>query len=107
MGNRKRFPDPHTDDELLADDRKMALLAAIDRGEVVRGADGEATSVNAMHFWNGSPIRFAVGRLRDDELVRMPISGPPVIDVRGRQLLNRLARRSAPYSPWFDENDPW
>lgn len=102
MGNRRRQPDPHTDDEILTNTWKMVLLRAISLGQVVRGADGKSTSVNAPWIWNGQAIRLGVRRLRDDELIRMPISGPPTLDVRGSRLLY-LADQPFSLDPWLKD----
>lgn len=77
----------------------MALLAGVAAGEVTRRDqnapdDPVSTSVWAPHYWRGVPVRGDLRALRDDELIDMPISGPPRLAPRGEALLKR--RRAGP-----------
>ena len=65
----------------------MALLRAVEAGDVVRGLGGE-TSIFAEHLWNSQNVRLHLVRLSKDELVELPISGPPRLTPRGRRTLS-------------------
>ncbi|RIJ77992.1 hypothetical protein D1871_04720 [Nakamurella silvestris] len=65
----------------------MELLAGIEASQVVRGAAGGSTGVTSPTMWRGTSVRLAVLRLFDDDLVWMPISGPPTLTTRGEHLL--------------------
>jgi hypothetical protein len=56
-------------------------------GRVLRGPQGESMAIMSAHFLDGDPIRMQLRRLVQEELVMMPISGPPTLDARGRRLL--------------------
>lgn len=55
----------------------MLLLEAVATGRVVRGADGTDQTANAPFMLDGRPVRFQLRRLADEDLVHMPLSGPP------------------------------
>lgn len=55
----------------------MGLLAAVADGRVLRGADGLDEAVNAPYFLEGRSVRLSLRQLARDELVVMPMSGPP------------------------------
>lgn len=65
---------------------ELSLLRAVAAGEVVRGAGGD-TSIFAEHLWSGENVRLPIVRLAADELVELPISGPPRLAPRGRAAL--------------------
>lgn len=69
----------------------MALLVAVRDGRVVRGdgAGGDG-SLFAPHLLDGQPVRLSLVRLAREDLIEMPISGPPRLAARGRRLLNQL-----------------
>ena len=73
--------------EILARTEDIELLRAVQDGLVVRGLAGGETAIMAVHCLAGDPIRLQLCRLACDELISMPISGPPALDVRGRRLL--------------------
>jgi len=91
MGSIRRVGRRRSDAELLDLPRSLELLAAIEAGEVVRGMDGRSTGVTAPVMWQGWSVRLDVLRLFDDDLVWMPISGPPRLTTRGERVL-RLSR---------------
>jgi hypothetical protein len=76
-----------SDSEVLARHDDIALLRAVQAGEVVRGADGHSTSINAPHLWKGSVVSLVISRLAREDLLFANISGPPVLAPRGRRLL--------------------
>ncbi|AZI59236.1 hypothetical protein EH165_14905 [Nakamurella antarctica] len=96
MGTRRRVAAMRSDAALLARADWMDLLVAVAAGEVVRGVGGD-TSFTAPHFWRGVVVTSVVRFLADQDLVRMPISGPAVLESRG-QLLATLYSGSP--SPW-------
>ena len=67
----------------------MALLAAVAVGRVYRGEDGTDLSATALHLLDGRPVRFELRRLADDDLIRIPMSGPPKVTDDGKQILWR------------------
>jgi len=74
------------DSWILDDGPDIELLRAIAAGRVVRAEkDGRSgsTAIMAGTFLDSVSVRMNVQFLSDDELVEMPISGPP----RGRRLL--------------------
>lgn len=84
----KRVPKWMSDRELLQRPEDLELLRAVAAGRVVRGADGGGqTSLFAPHYLDGAMIRLELRRLAAQELVEMPISGPPAVAPRGRRLL--------------------
>jgi hypothetical protein len=91
MVRRERAPRP--DDDIINHPSDMALLAAVAQGLVQR-ADGSKT-MGAAHLLEGRPVQGDLRRLRADELIRLPMSGPPTIDARGEQLLDRLREAKA------------
>jgi len=46
-------------------------------------ATGDDESASAPHLWRGRPVRFELRRLADDDLLRLPMSGPPKLLPRG------------------------
>jgi hypothetical protein len=55
---------------------------------VIRGADGEQTSVFSAHYLDGTLVRIEPRRLAAQDLINLPISGPPTIAPRGWRLLS-------------------
>jgi hypothetical protein len=76
-----------SDAEVLARVEDVELLRAVAAGRVVRGSDGLDRGIAAPHLLNGQPVRLSLRRLADEGLVVMTISGSPVLDARGRRLL--------------------
>ena len=64
----------------------MALLRAVAAGRVVRGASGHDGSFNAPYLLKGEPVQLLLRWLAGEGLVRLPLSGPPVLGERGRRL---------------------
>lgn len=75
-----------SDGEILGRDSDVALLRAVASGRVVRGSGGDM-GIMSPHMLAGEPIRLQLRWLADQELVEMPISGPPALAPRGRRLL--------------------
>ena len=73
----------------------MDLLGAIAAGEVVRGMAGGDSSFQAPHYWLGRPVRMDLRRMAQEELILMPISGPPRLAPRGQRLLTRFVERGS------------
>ncbi len=90
MRSLRRTPDPRTDEEILASPNTMDLLAAVAAGRVYRGEDGTDLSATAVHLLAGRPVRFELRRLADDDLIRIPMSGPPKMTDYGSKILRRL-----------------
>jgi hypothetical protein len=66
----------------------MILLSAIAAGRVTRGLNEISSAITAPHVLDGwDPIRLRLNRLARQELISMPISGPPLLLQRGRRLL--------------------
>ncbi len=78
-----------SDSEILAHRGDMALLRAVAAGRVVRGASGHDGSFNAPYLLEGEPVQLVLRWLAGEGLVRLPLSGPPVLSERGRRLLAR------------------
>lgn len=81
---------PRPDNLILDDGPDIELLRAIAAGRVVRADDAGrpgSTAIQAGHFLDGVSVRMNVLFLSDDQLVEMPISGPPRLAPRGRRLL--------------------
>jgi hypothetical protein len=76
-----------SDSEILAHRGDMALLRAVAAGRVVRGASGCDCSFNAPYLLEGEPVQLVLRWLAGEGLVRLPLSGPPVLSERGRHLL--------------------
>lgn len=89
MRSIRRTPEPRTDMEILANQLAMELLAAVAGGQVYRGDDGTDESATAPHLWAGRPVRFQLRRLADDDLIRLPMSGPPKITGYGMGILHQ------------------
>ena len=83
------------DDEVLALSVVMDLLGAVAAGEVVRGLAGGDTGFQAAHYWLGQPVRWDLRRMAQDDLILMPISGPPRLAPRGQRLLASLEKRNS------------
>lgn len=77
-----------TDRELLERPEDLTLLRAIAAGRVIRGEHGGETSVFSAHYFDGTLVRMELRRLAAQELINMPISGPPTLAPRGRRLLS-------------------
>lgn len=78
-----------SDSELLNRPEDLALLRAVAAGRVVRGAErGGQTSVFSPHYLNGTLVRLELRRLAAQELIQLPISGPPSLAPRGWRLLS-------------------
>jgi hypothetical protein len=75
-----------TDAELLATEHVMWLLRAVAAGLVIRGGGGE-TSLFAPYMLHDVNVRFELVGLNRQDLIRMPISGPPTLAPRGERLL--------------------
>jgi hypothetical protein len=75
------------DDAVLGNDDLMAVLAAVAAGRVVRGGSGTETTIYAPHLLDGQDVRPDVQVLHREELIEMPISGPPRLAPRGVRLL--------------------
>ncbi|PZS32203.1 MAG: hypothetical protein DLM61_07350 [Pseudonocardiales bacterium] len=67
-------------------DPVLPRIRAVAAGRVVRGGDA-LRSVSAPHLLGDRPVRMALRRLAREDLVFVPISGPPAIAPRGRRLL--------------------
>ncbi|PZS30756.1 MAG: hypothetical protein DLM61_10010 [Pseudonocardiales bacterium] len=76
-----------TDLEILARSDDLELLRAVQKGRVLRGPTGDDTAIMAGHYLDGDSIRLQLRWLVRDELIVMPISGPPSLAPRGRRLL--------------------
>lgn len=74
------------DADVLATETDIALIRAVAAGRVVRGSNA-SRSVAAPHLLDDQPVRLELRRLAREDLVFVPISGPPVIAPRGRRLL--------------------
>ena len=85
---------PRTDDQILSFEPDLELLAAVAAGRVIRADnDGEpgSSSVGAPHLLDGAQVRMSLRRLVIDELIAMPISGPPRLEPRGNQILEHYS----------------
>lgn len=93
MSSRRvhRGPAPRSDREILADDFDMALLCAVEAGQVSR-ASGSAV---AAYLLGGQPV--GLKHLAREDLLYAPIGGPPVLAARDRRLL--AVARGEPPSP--------
>lgn len=90
MSSRRVRRDLRPDSWILDDGPDIELLRAIAAGRVVRAeTDGRpgSTAIMAGTFLDGVSVRMNVLFLADDELVEMPISGPPRLAPRGKRLL--------------------
>lgn len=80
------------DDEILCHASDLELLRAVAAGAVVRGDQGGETSIWAPRVLNGEPVSLiALRRLQRDDLITVPISGPPRLAPRGVALLSRAS----------------
>jgi hypothetical protein len=78
-----------SDREVLERPDDLAMLRAVAAGRVVRGADGGGqTSLFSPHYLDGRLVRLELRRLAAQELINMPISGPPSLAPRGWRLLS-------------------
>jgi hypothetical protein len=75
-----------SDRDLLEDAHALGMLRAVASGLVVR-AGGADLRVMAAYFLDGEPVRLSMVGLAREELILMPISGPPRVAPRGRRLL--------------------
>ena len=75
------------DEQILAHASDMTLLRAVADGRVLRGDSGTDTGLMAPHLLDGEPVRMSLRRLARDDLVEMPLSGPPRLAPRGTLLL--------------------
>lgn len=91
---RRRGPQSRSDEQILARPDHLALLRAVAEGRVVRGADGGDTTATAAHYLDGEPVRMQLVWLQREDLVEVPLSGPPRLAPRGRRLLT-IADRAA------------
>src|SRR3954465_6790535 len=87
-----RGPAPRGDREILADNFDMALLRAVEAGQVIRAS----RSAVAAYLLGGQPV--ALKHLAREDLLYAPIGGPPVLAARGRRLL-AVARGELPSPP--------
>ena len=83
----RRLVPMMTERELLAREDDMLLLRAVAAGRVLRGEAGGEASVWAPHYLDHQLVRLELRRLATQELILMPISGPPVLAPRGQRLL--------------------
>jgi hypothetical protein len=79
-----------SDARIAANKPDVALLRAVEAGRVVRGS-GADTSIFAPHFLDGEPVRLQLRWLAGEQLMEMPISGPPTIAPRGERVLSLAA----------------
>lgn len=90
MCARRIRRDLRSDSQILDNGPDIELLRAIAAGRVVRAErDGRpgSTAIMAGHYLDGVSVRLNVLYLSDDELVEMPISGPPRLAPRGKRLI--------------------
>jgi hypothetical protein len=80
-----------SDRDILARDDDIELLRAVANGTIRRAIAGSATSTStsifAGHYLEGEHVRLQLQRLAREDLIAMPISGPPSLAPRGRRLL--------------------
>ncbi len=79
-------PGRRSDHDIAGHAGHVALLRAVARGDVVRGCGGD-TSIFAPYLRDGVNVRPLLVWLARDDLIRMPISGPPRLTSRGQQVL--------------------
>jgi hypothetical protein len=80
---------PRSDQQVLASDYDMFLLAAVAAGAVIR----PSASATALFVLEDSPVDMR--RLAREDLVFAPISGAPTLQARGARLL-AIARGELP-----------
>ena len=85
--NRSR----RSDRDLLEDAHALGMLRAVASGLVVRGGE-ETRSVAAAYLLDGEQVRLSMVGLAREDLILMPISGPPRVAPRGRRLLEGWLR---------------
>lgn len=88
MRSLRRTPDPRSAEQILASPAALRLLGAVAAGEIRRG-DGGDESAMAPHMWGEHLVRWELRRLADDDLVRVPMSGPPKLTDYGAKILAR------------------
>lgn len=97
MSSRRGRSGPsRTDEQILAHPADMELLRAVAEGLVGRGTSGTDTALMAPHLLNGEPVRLPLRRMAREDLVEMPLSGPPRLGARGRRLLSGGAPHTDP-----------
>ena len=89
--NRSR----RSDRDLLEDAHALGMLRAVASGLVIRGGGGDH-GVMAAYLIDGEPVRLSMVWLAREELIHMPISGPPRVAPRGRRLLEIANGEVAP-----------
>ena len=86
-----------SDRDLLEDAHALGMLRAVASGLVVRGGGGDR-GVTAAYLLDGEQVRLSMVWLAREDLILMPISGPPRVAPRGRRLLEiangEIARQS-------------
>lgn len=73
----------------MANPAALRLLGAVAAGEIRRGVDGGDESATAPHMWGEDLVRWELRRLADDDLIRVPMSGPPKLTDYGTKILAR------------------
>ena len=76
-----------SDRDILARPDDIELLRAVANGTIRRGLGGSETSIFASHYLDGELVRMQLRRMAREDLIVMPISGPPSLAPRGRRLL--------------------
>ncbi len=89
MTGTGRTRPPRTDAQILATSDTITLPRAIADGRVERGPGAWED------YWlDGAMVnRFLLRLMRSDELIDLPISGPPKLAARGEQMLRVEAER--------------
>jgi hypothetical protein len=84
MSSKRRGRGLRSDAEVLAQLGDVALLRAVAAGRVTRDSGGGAF---AGYWCDGQPVRLNLSWLAREELIMMPLSGPPRLAPRGLRLL--------------------
>ena len=84
-----------SDQDLLEDTHALGMLRAVASGLVVRGGGGDR-GVMAPYLLEGEQVRLSIVWLAREDLIVMPISGPPRVAPRGRRLLEIANGEVAP-----------
>jgi hypothetical protein len=82
---------PRPDRIILSNGPDLDLLRAVAGGRVLRIDDDGHTgspAIMAGHFLAGRSVRLELRLLAADDLIEMPISGPPRLAARGQRLLS-------------------
>jgi hypothetical protein len=88
-----------SDADILDRPDDVEVFRAVAAGRVHRGPEGHSRARLAAHYADSDPIQLQLRRLTKEDLIELPISGPPSLTPRGRRVLSIANGEIAPPPP--------